>query len=49
MPYVGHPTDNTLIMAVLCNLRVQSMAFASRQSAGVFSPVVLRSKVGMVG
>ena len=48
MPYVGHPTDNTLIMAVLCNLRVQSMAFTSRQSARVFSPVVLRSKVGML-
>jgi hypothetical protein len=79
MPYVGHPTDNALIMAVLCNLRVQShiksaaVAFPISNTilecfglliqfipnpwlclcrmwhciARVFSPVVLRSKVGI--
>jgi len=24
MPYVGHPTDSTLIMAILCNLKVRA-------------------------
>ena len=24
MPYVGHPTDSSLIMAILCNLKVRA-------------------------